>query len=44
VLNGVRAIAMMWTVLGSTFVNSIIGAINILTVDAVFVKPFILMV
>lgn len=43
-LNGVRAITMMWTVMGTTFVNYLVGAINILTVDAVFARPFILII
>jgi len=36
VLNGVRVMTMMWVVMGNTFINSLIGAINVLTIDYIF--------
>jgi peptidoglycan/LPS O-acetylase OafA/YrhL len=44
VLNGVRVLTMMWVVMGNTFINSIIGAVNILTIDFVIQRPFILII
>lgn len=35
VLNGVRALTLMWIVMGDTFFNSIIGAINVITLNFV---------
>lgn len=34
----------MWVVMGNTFINSLIGSINILTIDFVFQRPFILII
>lgn len=44
VFDGVRALTLMWVIMGNTFINSLIGAINVLTVDFVFQRPFILIV
>lgn len=44
VLNGVRALTVMWIVMGDTFFNSIIGAVNVITLNFVLEKPFALLV
>lgn len=36
VFDGVRVLTLMWVIMGNTFINSIIGAINVLTIDFVF--------
>jgi hypothetical protein len=35
VLNGVRALTIMWIVMGDTFFNSVIGAVNVITLNFV---------
>jgi hypothetical protein len=35
VLNGVRALTIMWIVMGDTFFNSIIGAVNVISLNFV---------
>lgn len=40
--DGVRAIAMMWVVIGHTYEMSIVGGSNLLDFKAISVKPFLL--
>jgi peptidoglycan/LPS O-acetylase OafA/YrhL len=42
--DGVRALTLMWVMMGNTFMNSLIGAVNIITLDFVFQRPFILII
>jgi peptidoglycan/LPS O-acetylase OafA/YrhL len=42
VWDGVRAIAMMWVVIGHTYEMSIVGGSNLLDFKAISVKPFLL--
>ena len=34
----------MWVIMGNTFINAIIGAINVITLDDIIQRPFSLMV
>ena len=35
VLNGVRALTIMWIVMGDCFFNSVVGAVNVITLNFV---------
>jgi peptidoglycan/LPS O-acetylase OafA/YrhL len=43
-MNGVRVITTFWVIMCNTFINSIIGSVNVLTIDAIIQRPFILMI
>ena len=44
VLNGIRALTLIWVIMGNTFINAIIGAINVITLDDIIQRPFSLII
>lgn len=43
-LNGIRALAMMWVVFGHYYFNSISPIVNTMNIENIFTKPFLLLV
>jgi hypothetical protein len=44
VLNGVKALAMMWVVFGHEYVFGLVHSMNVLTYEPILLKPFFLLV
>lgn len=45
IFNGIRSLAMMWVVIGHTFLNTAGGGVNnALNIPEVFKKPFFLVI